>query len=67
MFLESYGILGEDKAGSRKNYGTNDHIFNLRCLIDLFLFKKKKLFCAYRLQILRLLTLLIEQLYGINY
>ena len=50
MFLESYGILGEVKAGSRKNYGTNDHMFNLRCLIDLFLFKKKKLFCAYRLQ-----------------
>ncbi|MEW8548127.1 MAG: reverse transcriptase family protein, partial [Candidatus Thiodiazotropha sp.] len=46
-FLESYGILGEEQAGFRKTYGTNDHLFNLKCLIDLFLFKKKRLFCAF--------------------
>ena len=46
MFLESYGILGEEQTGFRKTYGTNDHMFKLKCLIDLFLFKKKK----YRLQ-----------------
>ena len=46
-FLESYGILGEEQAGFRKTYGTNDHLFNLKCLVDLFLFKKKKLFCAF--------------------
>ena len=37
-FLESYGILGEEQAGFRKKYGTNDHLFNLKCLVDLFLF-----------------------------
>ena len=46
-FLETYGILGEEQAGFRKKYGTNDHIFNLNCLVDLFLFKKKNLFCAF--------------------
>ena len=52
VFLESYGILGEEQAGFRKTYGINDHMFNLKCLIDLFLFRKNKLFCAliYRLQ-----------------
>ena len=43
-FLESYGILGEEQAGFRQTYGTNDHLFNLKCLVDLFLFKKKKYF-----------------------
>ena len=46
MFLESYGILGEEQAGFRKTYDTNNHMLNLKYLIDLFLFKKKKLVCA---------------------
>ena len=28
-------------------YGTVDHIFNLKCLIDLYLFGRKKLYCAF--------------------
>ena len=49
-------LLCEEQAGFRNNYGTTDHIFNLKCLIDLYLFREK-----------RLLILLIELIYGINY
>ena len=34
--LENMNILNEEQAGFRKNYSTNDHIFNLKCLIDLY-------------------------------
>ena len=40
-------ILCEKQAGFRKNYSTTDHIFNLKCLIDLYLFRGKKLYCAF--------------------
>ena len=33
--------------GCVKKYGTTDHIYNLKCLIDLYLFRGKKLFCAF--------------------
>jgi hypothetical protein len=45
--LESLGLLCEEQAGFRKRYGTTDHIFNLKCLIDLYLFRRKKLYCAF--------------------
>ena len=38
----------EDQAGFRRGYTINDHIFTLKCQIDLYLSKKKKkLFCAF--------------------
>ena len=40
-------LLCEEQAGFRKKYGTTDHIFNLKCIIDLYLFRGKKLFCAF--------------------
>ena len=40
-YLTNYSGLGEEQAGCRKNYGTCDHIFNLKCLIDLYLCRKK--------------------------
>ena len=46
-YLENMNLLCEEQAGFRKNYGTTDHIFNLKCLIDLYLFRGKKLFCAF--------------------
>ena len=35
-YLENMSLLCEEQAGFRKNYGTTDHIFNLKCLIDLY-------------------------------
>jgi hypothetical protein len=46
-FIVSYNLLGEEQAGFRKNYSTTDHMFNLKCLIDMYLCKKKRLFCAF--------------------
>ena len=39
-------VLAEEQAGFRKGYGTTYHIFNLKRLIDLYLFRGRKLFCA---------------------
>ena len=46
-YLEEMNLLCEEQAGFRKKYGTTDHIFNLKCLIDLYLFRGKKIFCAF--------------------
>ena len=47
QYLENMNILCKEQAGFRKNYSTTDHIFNLKCLIDLYLFRGKKLYCAF--------------------
>ena len=46
-YLECLGLLCEEQAGFRKGYGTVDHIFNLKCLIDMYLFRRTKLYCAF--------------------
>ena len=47
-FIESHNIMLENQAGFRRGYTTKKHIFTLKCLIDLYLSKKKKkLFCAF--------------------
>ena len=40
-YVEMYGLIGENQTGFRKSYGTLDHIFNMKCLIDVYLCKKK--------------------------
>ena len=47
LFLLDMNVLAEEQAWFRKGYGTTDHIFNLKCLIDLYLFRSRKLFCAF--------------------
>ena len=46
-FLEENDLLGQEQAGFRKEYGTIDHIFSLHCLIDLYLQRKKRLYCTF--------------------
>ena len=46
-YLESLGLLSKEQAGFRKAYDTVDHIFNLECLIDLYLLRRQKLYCAF--------------------
>ena len=46
-FLENTGLLAEEQAGFRKNYSTVDHIFSLKMLIDIYLSKKKRLYCSF--------------------
>ena len=45
-YLESMNLLCKEQAGFRKKYGTTDHIFNLKCIIDLYLFRGKKNYFA---------------------
>lgn len=46
-FLESNNLLGEEQVGFRFKYSTLDHIFTLHSLLDLYLFNKKRLYCAF--------------------
>ena len=46
-FLEINGLLNRNQAGFRANFSTIDHIFSLHLLIEKFLAKGKKLYCAF--------------------
>ena len=46
-FLEENNLLGQEQAGFRKGYSTTDHTFSLHCLIDLYLQRKKRLYCTF--------------------
>ena len=46
-FCESNNILKELQAGFRSGYSTNDHIFLLQGIVELFINRKKKLFTAF--------------------
>ena len=46
-WYEQNNILGEEQAGFRSGYSTTDHIFVLNCIIQHYLTKRKKLFCAF--------------------
>ena len=46
-FLNSVESIGEEQTGFRKSYTTLDHIFTIRSLLDIYLAKKKKLYCCF--------------------
>ena len=41
------GIIGEEQAGFRPGYGTNDHIYVLDALIQLYKARYEQLYCAF--------------------
>jgi hypothetical protein len=47
IFVEDKSLIGSEQAGFRKSYSTTDHIFTLKCIIDIYLKAKKKLYCAF--------------------
>jgi hypothetical protein len=47
LFLDENGIFGEEQAGFRKTFSTRDHLFVLRNVIDLYLSKGRRLYCAF--------------------
>jgi hypothetical protein len=46
-FADDIELIGPEQAGFRKSYSTTDHILTLKCIIDIYLKAKKKLFCAF--------------------
>ena len=46
-FLETSDILGTEQSGFRKGHSTMGHVFALHCLIDVYLQRKRWLFCAF--------------------
>ena len=46
-FIEQNNILKENQAEFTAKHSTIDHIYTIKMLIDLFFYKKKKLFCAF--------------------
>ena len=48
-FATQNSTISENQTGFRAGYGTTDHVFLLSSIIDLYLSKKLKLFCTFRL------------------
>ena len=63
FFLERFDSIGEEQAGFRAGYSTMDHVFVLNSIIDIYLYKRKRIYCAF---ILALKVILLDRLQGIN-
>ena len=46
-YLEHSGAIGDEQAGFRAGYSTVDHIFTLNAILDIYLQKKEKVYCAF--------------------
>ena len=47
QFFEAEQVIGEEQAGFRSGYSTTDHVFVLKSIIDFYVQKKKRLYCAF--------------------
>lgn len=47
IVYENNNILCDEQSGFRKSYSTIDYFFSLKMLIDLFLLKSRKWYCAF--------------------
>ena len=65
-FLESTRLLIDEQAGFRKHYSTADHIFSLKMLIDIYLYKESG-YIVHLLIIVKFLARFIELLFGGSY
>ncbi len=46
-FSEANNIINKTQTAFREGYSTLDHIYLLKCIIDLFKWRKRKLFCLF--------------------
>ena len=46
-YLENNKLIGDEQAGFRNGHSTLEHIFVLHTLIDLYLSKKERVYCAF--------------------
>ena len=46
-FFNNHNTIGPEQAGFRAGHSALDHVFTLHCLIDLYLAKRKRLFCLF--------------------
>ena len=47
QYFEANHLIDETQAGFKQEYSTLDHIYLLKCIIDMFKWRKKKLFCLF--------------------
>ena len=46
-FLHASGTIGDEQAGFRAGHSTLDHVFTLQNIIDIYLQKRKRVYCAF--------------------
>ena len=46
-YFEKEQTLGEEQAGFRSSYSTTDQVFALKTIVDYYLQKRKRLYCAF--------------------
>lgn len=46
-WLEDSKLIGEEQAGFRRGYSTMDNIFTVHCIVERYLFRRKKVYMAF--------------------